>query len=313
MAGGSKTVVYAALAGNFLIAVTKFAAAAFTGSSAMLSEGVHSLVDTGNEFLLLYGMRRAEAPPDRTHPLGHGRELYFWSFIVALLVFALGAGVSFYEGIRHIIEPEPIQNPGWNYAVLGASFVFEGVSWVIALREFRSQKGKLGYFEAIRRSKDPTTFTVLLEDSAALVGLAIAFAGILFADILDMPELDGVASVGISLVLASVAILLARESKGLLIGEPASQRVQQAILRLAEGDPGVRKANGVLTVHLGPEQVVAAVSAEFEDDKTAPEIEQCVERIEQRIRQEMPEVTTLFIKPQTAGTWAARASKVEPD
>lgn len=310
MADGSKTVVYAALAGNFLIAVTKFAAAFVTGSSAMLSEGVHSLVDTGNEVLLLYGMRRAEKPADRTHPLGHGRELYFWSFIVALLVFALGAGVSIYQGIHHMMDPEPIESPGWNYAVLGASFLFEGFSWVVALREFRLQKGSAGYIEAITRSKDPTTFTVLLEDSAALAGLVIAFAGIFLAERLGMPELDGLASIGIGFLLAGVAIFLARESKGLLIGEPALPAVQASILRIAEADPAIRKANGAITTHLGPRQIVVALSAEFEDHMTAPEIEACVQRIETRVKAEQPDVTTLFVKPQTAGTWAQRARSI---
>ncbi|WP_416358481.1 cation diffusion facilitator family transporter [Aureimonas phyllosphaerae] len=303
-------VVYAALAGNALIAATKFAAAFFTGSSAMLSEGVHSLVDTGNEVLLLYGMRRAGRPPDRTHPLGHGRELYFWSFIVALLVFALGAGVSIYQGIHHIMEPEPIENVGWNYGVLAASFLFEGFSWIVALREFREQKGSAGYVEAITRSKDPTTFTVLLEDSAALIGLAIAFVGIFLAQALGRPELDGVASVGIGIVLAGVAIFLARESKGLLIGEPALPTVQAAILKMAEADPAIQKANGVITTQLGPRQIVVALSVEFEDHMTAPEIETCVQRLEARVKAELPDVTTVFVKPQTAGTWAKRASAI---
>jgi cation diffusion facilitator family transporter len=276
----------------------------------MLSEGVHSLVDTGNEVLLLYGMRRAGRPPDRTHPLGHGRELYFWSFIVALLVFALGAGVSIYQGIHHIMDPEPIENVGWNYGVLVASFLFEGFSWVVALREFREQKGAAGYVEAITRSKDPTTFTVLLEDSAALIGLAIAFVGIFLAQALGRPELDGVASVGIGIVLAGVAIFLARESKGLLIGEPALPSVQAAILKMAEADPAIQKANGVITTHLGPRQIVVALSAEFEDHMTAPDIEACVQRLEARVKAELPDVTTVFVKPQTAGTWAKRASAI---
>lgn len=310
MADGSKTVVYAALAGNALIAATKFAAAFFTSSSAMLSEGVHSLVDTGNEVLLLYGMHRAGRPPDRTHPLGHGRELYFWSFIVALLVFALGAGVSIYQGIHHIMDPEPIENVGWNYGVLAASFLFEGFSWVVALREFRQHKGSAGYVEAITRSKDPTTFTVLLEDSAALVGLTIAFVGIFLAQALGRPELDGVASVGIGIVLAGVAIFLARESKGLLIGEPALPTVQAAVLKTAEADPAIQKANGVITTQLGPRQIVVALSVEFEDHMTAPEIEACVQRLEARVKAELPDVTTVFVKPQTAGTWAKRASAI---
>ena len=307
---GSKKVIYAAVAGNLLIAATKFAAAFFTGSSAMLSEGVHSLVDTGNGLLLLYGLRRAARPADRSHPLGHGRELYFWSFIVALLVFALGAGVSFYEGVLHILEPEPVTNPTVNYVVLGLSMLFEGGSWWVALKEFRKAKGGLGYFAAVRRSKDPSVYTVLFEDSAALLGLFIAFAGILAADLLEIPEFDGIASIGISLILASTAIFLARESKGLLMGEPALPEVEAAVLAIVQGDPDVQRANGILTVHMGPEEIVAALSIEFEDRLTAPEIETCVERLEAKIRAARPEISALFIKPQTTGTWQKRKMKV---
>ncbi len=309
--GGSKTVIYAALAGNLAIAVTKFAAAFFTGSSAMLSEGVHSLVDTGNGGLLLYGMHRAARPADRTHPLGHGRELYFWSLIVALLVFALGAGVSFYEGIIHIMAPEPVANVKVNYIVLGLSFLFEGSSWLVALKEFRQQKGKQGWLQAVQSSKDPSVYTVLFEDSAALLGLIVAFAGILAAELLEMPELDGAASIGIALILGATAIFLARESKGLLIGEPASPEVQKKVLAIAQQDPAVQRANGVLTVHMGPQEIVAGLSIEFEDHLTAPEIEACVERLEALLKKEMPEITRLFVKPQTSGTWEQRRKLIE--
>ncbi|ESZ00606.1 cation diffusion facilitator family transporter [Mesorhizobium australicum] len=309
--GGSRTVIYAALAGNLAIALTKFAAAFFTGSSAMLSEGVHSLVDTGNGGLLLYGMHRAARPADSSHPLGHGRELYFWSFIVALLVFALGAGVSFYEGIIHIMAPEPVANAKVNYIVLGLSFVFEGSSWLVALKEFRKQKGKLGWLQAVQSSKDPSVYTVLFEDSAALLGLAVAFAGILAAEIFEMPELDGAASIGIALILGTTAIFLARESKGLLIGEPASPEVQRKVLAIVQQDPAVQRANGVLTVHMGPEEIVAGLSIEFEDHLSAPEIEACVERIEARLKKEMPEISRLFVKPQTSGTWEKRRKLIE--
>ncbi|RWE40031.1 MAG: cation transporter [Mesorhizobium sp.] len=309
--GGSRTVIYAALAGNLAIALTKFAAAFFTGSSAMLSEGVHSLVDTGNGGLLLYGMHRAARPADRTHPLGHGRELYFWSFIVALLVFALGAGVSFYEGIIHIMAPEPVANVKVNYIVLALSFLFEGSSWLVALKEFRKQKGRQGWLRALQSSKDPSVYTVLFEDSAALLGLTVAFAGILAAEIFEMPELDGAASIGIGLILGATAIFLARESKGLLIGEPASPEVQRKVLAIVQQDPAVQRANGVLTVHMGPEEIVAALSIEFEDHLAAPEIEACVERIEARLKKEMPEIARLFVKPQTTGTWEKRRKVIE--
>ena len=312
-ASGSHKVVYVALGGNLMIAIAKFVAATISGSSAMLSEGVHSLVDTVNELLLLYGLHRAAKPPDRSHPFGYGRELYFWSFIVALLVLAMGAGVSFYEGVMHIRQPEPVQRPLINYLVLAVSFVFEGTSWYVALREFRARKGHLGYFEAFRLSKDPSTFTVLLEDSAALLGLLVALAGLLGAQLLDQPMLDGVASIGIAGVLATSAMMLARETKGLLIGEPAHPAVSDAILAIAAGDAGVRCANGVLTVQMGPSQVVATLSAEFEDALTTPQIEACINRIEKQAKVTHPEIVSLFIKPQTAETWRARRQAIEQD
>ncbi|MBO9855661.1 MULTISPECIES: cation diffusion facilitator family transporter [Xanthomonas] len=308
---GSHVVVYVALAGNLAIAVAKFIAAGISGSSAMLSEGVHSLVDTVNEVLLLYGLRRAAQPPTPTHPFGYGRELYFWSFIVALLVFAMGAGVSLYEGIVHLRNPEPAKSHLIAYCVLGVSIVFEGISWVVAVREFRSKKGRMGYFQAFRQSKDPTTFTVLLEDSAALIGLLMALLGLAGAQLFDMPELDGIASIGIAGVLAFTAFLLARETKGLLIGEPAHAHVTDSLLRIAASDPDVRAANGVLTMQMGPNQVVAALSAEFEDSRTTPQIEACVGRIEAAAKQQHPELTALFIKPQTPETWRARRAQIE--
>jgi cation diffusion facilitator family transporter len=308
---GSRFVIFAAIAGNLLIAATKFVAAFFTGSSAMLSEGVHSLVDTGNGGLLLYGLHRAARPPDRQHPFGHGRELYFWSFIVALLVFALGAGVAFYEGVIHILHSEPIENPLVNYVVLGLCMVFEGGSWFVALKEFRRSKGNLGYIQAVRRSKDPSVYTVLFEDSAALLGLGIALAGISAAHYFEQPWMDGAASIGISLILAATAVFLAVESKGLLMGEPALPDVQEAILVIAQADPAVEKANGVLTVHLGPEQIVAGLSLDFVDHLSAADIETCVERLEARLKAEVPEVTAVFVKPQTSGRWHERRRKIE--
>ncbi len=312
-ASASHKVVYVALGGNLLIAIAKFVAAGISGSSAMLSEGVHSLVDTVNEVLLLYGLHRAGKTPDRTHPFGYGRELYFWSFIVALLVLAAGAGVSFYEGVMHIREPEAIERPLINYAVLGVSFLFEGTSWLVALREFRARKGRLGYFEAFRASKDPSTFTVLLEDSAALLGLLIALAGVVGAQMFNEPALDGAASIGIAGVLAVFAMLLARETKGLLIGEPAHPKVSGSILAIAAADEGVHCANGVLTVQMGPNQVVATLSAEFEDALTTPQIEACINRIETQAKAIHPEILSLFVKPQTAETWRARRKQVEAE
>jgi cation diffusion facilitator family transporter len=295
--------VYAALVGNLLIAVTKFIAASITGSSAMLSEGVHSLVDTSNEVLLLYGLRRSVMPADAEHPLGHGRELYFWSFIVALLVFALGAGVSLYEGVTHVLSPQPIENAAVNYAVLGLSFIFEGSSWWVAFRQFRGGMGDLGFLDAVRESKDPTTFTVLLEDSAALIGISFAAIGIFASELFDMPELDGAGSIAIGLLLAATSMFLARESKGLLIGERANPQLEAEILELAAADPAILKANGVLTVHLAPDQVVASLSAEFRDNATADDIEACVERLEKQLAEKRREVTVLFVKPQSSRRW----------
>jgi cation diffusion facilitator family transporter len=245
------------------------------------------------------------------HPFGHGRELNFWSFIVALLVFALGAGVSLFEGVGHLRHPEPISDPVINYIVLGVSMLFEGGSWFIALREFRAAKGSAGYFKAFRQSKDPSTFTVLLEDSAALLGLSIALAGVVCAQAFDLPELDGAASIGIAVVLAIAASLLARESKGLLIGEPAHPRLRESLLEIAANDPGVGHVNGVLTVQMGPHTVVAALSAEFEDELTTPQIEQCINRIEKAVKSRHADVTSLFIKPQTTETWRARRHAIE--
>lgn len=305
-ASASRNVVRAALAGNLAIAVVKLVAAGLTGSSAMLSEAVHTLVDTVNELLLLYGLKRADKCPDASHPFGYGRELYFWSFIVALLVLALGAGVSLYEGVDHLRHPVPMARVLLNYLVLGAAFICEAASWWVGLKAFRAAKGRLGYFGAFRASKDPSTFIVLFEDSAALVGLAIAAVGIAAAQIFNQPEYDGVASIGIALVLAVSSILLARETKELLIGEAALPQIREAILRIAGEDPDVRQANGVLTVQMGPNQVVAALSAEFHDGLNTQQIEHCVCRIEAAIKGAQLGVTTLFIKPQTPDTWRRR-------
>jgi cation diffusion facilitator family transporter len=307
---GSRTVVYAALAANILIAASKFAAAAMTGSSAMLSEAVHSLVDSINELLLLYGLRRARVPADRNHPFGHGRELYFWSFIVALLVFALGAGASLYEGVSHLRAPKPIADPTVNYIVLGVSALFEGSSWLLAMKNFRKTKGKRTYFQAFRQSKDPTTFTVLSEDSAALLGLAIAFVGVFGSHYFNEPRLDGAASIGIALLLATASFFLARESKALLIGEPANPRLVEAMLAIAAATKGVRHVNGLITVQVGPQHVLAALSAEFEDHLTTPQIEECVRCIEADATEAKLPIVALFVKPQTPELWAARMGKL---
>ena len=295
----SQGVIYAGIIGNLLVAATKFSAALFTGSSVMMSEAIHSLVDTGNSLLLIYGIHRAKQLPDQTHPLGYSREIYFWSFVVAVLVFALGAGISLYEGIAHILDPEPIQNTLVNYIVLAISALFDGATWWLALRNF---KGSLRYgalFNKFKKSKDPTQFMVLFEDTAALVGLIIAFVGTYFSVVLKLPVLDGVASILIAIVLATTAILLARETKGLLIGETADQTVIDSILKIAGSIAGIAHVNGALTTQIGPAQIIATLSLEFADDLRTPEIEAIIIKLERRVRDHCPEVTALFVKPQT--------------
>ena len=302
-ASSTRRVVYVALAGNLLVTATKLGAALWTGSSAMLSEAVHSFVDTGNELLLLYGMHRAGRQADAEHPIGYGRELYFWSFIVALQVFALGAGVSIYEGILHMRHAEPIVDPSVNYIVLGLAFIFDGASWWVSLRQFRAAKGSMGYYEAFRSSKDPPSFMVLFEDTADLIGIVLAALGTYAASSFKLPVLDGVASILIGVMLAATASLIARESKSLLIGERADRRLSDSILRIAEAASPLSRANGVLTVQLAPDQVLAGLSLQFPPDLRATQIEESVIDIERQIRASHPEVVTLFIKPQTDATW----------
>ena len=303
-ASSSKLVIYAALAGNLLIAFTKLVAAIWTGSSAMLSESVHSLIDTSNQGLMLYGIHRANQPPDVLHPLGYGRELYFWSFIVALLIFSMGAGISFYEGVTHIRHPVAAKDPWVNYIVLALSFVFEATTWWIAWREFDRQRGEFGIIEAVSRSRDPTSFLVLFEDSAALIGIVIALAGTLSAEILLMPELDGAASIGIAMVLGATAAFLARESKSLLIGEPAREPVVRSIRAMVEGQFGVAELDRLITVHLAPHQIVALMDVDFADDLRASEVEAIVGALNRKLKQRHPEVIALFVNPKAEATGA---------
>lgn len=298
--GGSKRAIYAALVGNSLIAVTKFGASAYTGSSAMLSEAVHSLVDTGNQWLLLYGMKRSKRPADREHPFGYGMEEYFWAFIVAILIFGLGAGISFYEGLKRVMEPHEVGSPYVNYIVLGLAILFEGASWLVAFREFRKGAGKRGWMAEIRHSKDPTKFTVLFEDTAAILGLVVALIGIGLAQYLHMPVLDGAASIVIGLILAATATLLAHECKGLLIGEAASPAVIMSIRKAASAQDGVDSVNEVLTMHLGPEDILANLSLDFADGLSAEQVEATISGLEQAIKAEHPQVKRIFIEAQSA-------------
>lgn len=298
MASGSRKVILAALVGNTLIAITKFAAAAFTGSSAMLSEGIHSLVDTGNQGLLLYGLKRAKQPPDPEYPFGHGKEIYFWSFIVAILIFAVGAGISIYEGIRHVLDPHAITDPLINYIVLALALVFEGVAWTYAFVEFNKTRGRLGYFEAVHTGKDPTLFVVLFEDSAAMLGLIIALAGVGLTHATGIAYFDGIASILIGLVLAATAAWLAFETKGLLIGEAAGRRVIDGIRKTVLEFPEVRHINEILTMHMGPDFILLNLAVKFSDEATALELETTIARIEKRIKNDYPQVKRIFVEAE---------------
>lgn len=301
-AGGSTKVVLAALAGNGLIAITKFAASVYTGSSAMMSEAIHSMVDTGNQGLLLFGMKRAARPADAQHPFGYGKEIYFWSFIVALLLFSMGAGVSLYEGFQKLAHPHPMTNPYVNYIVLGFAFLFETIAMYMATKEFNARRGKTPIFRALRHSKDPTLFTVLLEDTAALTGIVIAFFGILAAHVLEMPKGDAIASITIGCLLAATAVFLAIEVKGLLIGEAAGDELLQGLNEIigeasGAGNP-INQINEIRTMHLGPRDVLVAASLEFNDYETVQTIERTVAELERRIKAEYPQVQRLFLEVQ---------------
>lgn len=293
-------VLYAALAANLGIAVAKFVAAAFTGSSAMLTEGIHSTVDSTNQLLLLYGRKMSRKAPDARHPLGYGREIYFWSFVVAILIFATGAGVSIYEGVKHIVEPEPATSIVWNYVVLGIAFLFEGYSWSVALREFGETRGDCGWVEAIRDSKDPPVFIVVLEDSAALFGIVTAGLGITLSWLTGNPIWDGIASIVIGCMLAFVAVFLARESRGLLIGEAADPRKVAALRRAIDGHPEIVEVLEIITIHAAPDQVTGLASVDFDDSVPAGRIEQLIAEIERDARQHWPELRALYVKPRSA-------------
>jgi len=298
-AQGSKKVILAAFVGNGLIAITKFSAATLTGSSAMFSEAVHSVVDTGNQLLLLHGMKRAARPADARHPFGYGREVYFWAFVVAIMIFATGSGVSFYEGIEKLRHPEPLRDAYINYIVLALAIVFEGASWWIAYREFSRHRRGRGYFRTLRESKDPTLFTVLMEDSAAMLGLLIALAGVAAAEWLAMPALDGVASVLIGVILAAIAAFLAFETKGLLIGEAASPNVIAAVRRIVGAEHGIERINEVLTMHMGPRDILLNLSVDFHAEQSSNEVESTISRLERRITKTLPEIKRIFIEAQT--------------
>lgn len=295
-ASASKKVIYAALIGNLLIAITKFIAAGMTGSAAMLSEGIHSAVDTGNQGLLLYGLWRAKKPADENFPFGYGKEVYFWSFVVALMIFAVGAGVSTYEGIHRFMHPKPMERVMVNYVVLGLAMVFEGAAWLFAVKEFSKMKGRRGFIEAVQMGKNPSAFVVLFENSAAMLGLVVALVGILLVQLTGDARYDGLASIVIGLILGGTAAWLAYETKGLLVGESALPEVVRNIRRMAGQCPEIEVVNEVLTLHMGPEFILVNLSVDLRNSISAEDAERAIQRLDTRIKQAHPRVKRVFIE-----------------
>ena len=299
-ASASTKVIIAALIGNGAISITKFFAAFTTGSSAMMSEGIHSLVDTGNQILLLYGIKQAKKPADKKFPFGHGKEIYFWSFVVAILIFAVGSGVSIYEGIHHVIHPATIVDPMINYIVLGLAIIFEGGAWYFAFKEFNKVKGNYGYIEAVQRGKDPSMFVVLFEDSAAMLGLLVALFGIWLSQVTGNAVFDGIASIVIGLILGGTAIWLAVETKGLLIGERANTETVEGIRQIAESFEDVENVNELLTMHMGPDFILVNISIRFKREQLTREIEVSIQELDTAIKAAHSTVKRVFVEAEPA-------------
>lgn len=301
MAGNSKIAIYGALAANLGIAVVKFVSASVTGSSAMISEGIHSTVDSGNSLLLLLGLKRSQRPPDRSHPFGHGKEIYFWSLIVAILVFSLGGGMSVYEGVSHLRNPVELRDPFWNYIVLCVSMLFEGTSLVFAIREFNKTRGSFSFFKELRMSKDPSLFAVIYEEIAAITGLVIALVGIFLGHYFENPLFDALASILIGIVLIVVAIIMVKESKGLLVGESANNEIVKGIYDLVNNEPTVETLYFPLTMHLAPNEILLALDVEFEKAMTVEELFESVNYLEEKIKSKYPNVKKIYIEAKNFG------------
>ncbi|MDO7884518.1 cation diffusion facilitator family transporter [Hymenobacter cheonanensis] len=296
----SKLSLYGGIAANVAIAASKFVAAYLTGSSAMLSEGIHSLVDTGNGGLLLYGLSRSQRPADAQHPFGHGKELYFWALIVAVLIFAIGGGMSFYEGIKHLEHPEPLEDAKWNYIVLGVSILFEGAALVLALRALlEKQAPGSSFWTTLRTSRDPAVFASVLENAAAVAGLLIALLGVYFGHLLNNPLFDGGASIIIGLLLMGVAVLLVSRTRALLVGEGVSDETLAELQTLARQIPGVTTVRPPLTMYLAPDDVMLALDVDFDDHLTATQVEEAVVAVQNRIRAGHPEFKRIFIEAKS--------------
>jgi cation diffusion facilitator family transporter len=301
MAGEARSAVLAAIVSNLLIAAAKLIAAAFSGSAAMLSEAIHSLVDTGNGGLMLYGVRQSRRPPDEQHPFGYGHELYFWTLVVGVLIFALGGGMSIVTGVMHLARSEPPENVGWNYAIIATAMVFEGISWRYGWKAFGAERRGRGIVETIRETKKPTTFSVLLEDSAALVGLAVAFLGIFLSVRLDAPWIDGVSSMVIGALLCLVAMVMVYESKGLLVGEGVRKSTLEEVRAIVRADPAVDCVEKLLTIYLGPEEILLAIELRFRADTRVGDIRRAVARIRQAIQARHPRIRRIFIDATSIG------------
>jgi cation diffusion facilitator family transporter len=297
MASSNKS-IYSALAANLLIAITKFIAGAFSNSAAMISEGIHSLVDTVNQILLLFGLRRSKKPADAARPFGYGRELYFYSFIVSILIFGLGGGISIYQGIIHIMTPKSLGNPTWNYVVLALSVVFEGTSLIIAAKEFNKVRGEETWWRAIVKSKDPSSFLVLFEDGAAVLGLCMVMICMYLGHRLNIPELDGVASLLVGLLLVGVSLILARESRSLLMGEGISAESRKKITIMAENDPAVLKIMNMISTYQAPEDVILILIIAFKADLDTQDINESIERIRSQIQEEFKLIRFVIIQPE---------------
>jgi cation diffusion facilitator family transporter len=296
----SKGVIYAAIFANIAIAVCKFAAAAVTGSSAMLAEAFHSTADSGNELLLLWGIKRSARPPDALHPYGYGKALYFYSLLVAVYIFGVGGGLALHEGISHLKHPEIPTHPGWNYTVLALAAVFDFYSWRISYRELRARKDpNESTWDEIKGGKDPTIFTVFLEDSAGLLGVLLAFLAIFLGRQFNNPYLDPIASIVIGLVLAVLAVFLGRESGALLVGERTNRARIASLKEIICADPAVEQVGDLLTMQLGPEEVLLTVNIQFRRKLTLEQLESAIERIEARIRREQPSVQRIFIEAES--------------
>lgn len=293
---GSSLSIIGALVANIAVAIVKFIAAAFTGSSAMISEGIHSVVDSINMVFLLYGHKRSQLPASDKHPFGYGMEIYFWTLVVSISLFAIGGGMAIYEGITHIQHPEQLENPIWNYAVLGAAIVLNGVSWVIAFKEFNKTKKEKSLWRAIHNSKDPTTFAILFEDTADILGVIVAFLGVYLGHLYQDPRIDGFASIIIGVILTVTSIMLAYESKGLLIGESADAPLLDEVLEICKLDIAVDRVRRPLSMHMGPADILLALGIHFKDSLTAMEVAEAINRLEHGIKEKFPEVKRIFIE-----------------